>query len=83
MILFQGTEDLAAFLNPDQPLIMSAVVSQSSIDQQEAIVKETRLKLAQAIEALSGWKPNSSFFLIDCVKPKTSVVLIKNSYGYY
>jgi hypothetical protein len=54
MILFQGTEDLAAFLNPDQPLIMSAVVSQSSIDQQEAIVKETRLKLAQAIEALSG-----------------------------
>ena len=45
---------MAAFLNPDQPLIMSTAVSQSSIDQQEAIVKETRMKLAQAIEALLG-----------------------------
>jgi hypothetical protein len=45
---------LASFLNPDQPLISSTVVTQAHIDQQEAIVKETRLKLAQAIEALSG-----------------------------
>jgi hypothetical protein len=53
-LLFQNAEDIAAFLNPDQPLILSATVSQTSIAQQEAIVKETRMKLAQAIEALSG-----------------------------
>ena len=54
VFLYQGTEDLAAFLNPEQPLIMSTAVSQSCIDQQEAIVKETRMKLAEAIEALLG-----------------------------
>ena len=54
LICFQGNDDLASFLNPDQPLISSTLVSQADIDRQEAIVKETRMKLAEAIEALSG-----------------------------
>jgi methyl-CpG-binding domain protein 2 len=50
----KGNDDLASFLNPDQPLISSTIVTQADIDRQEAIVKETRMKLAEAIEALSG-----------------------------
>lgn len=50
----KGNDDLASFLNPDQPLISSTLVTQADIDRQEAIVKETRMKLAEAIEALSG-----------------------------
>ena len=42
------------YLNPEQPLISATVVSQDDVDKQEAKVKATRLKLAQAIEALSG-----------------------------
>ena len=54
IIFFQSVEDFATFISPDQPLISSAVVTQADIDRQEAIVKETRLKLAEAIEALYG-----------------------------
>lgn len=50
----KGTEDLSVYLNPDQPLVASTNVSQADIDRQEAKVKEIRMKLAQAIEALSG-----------------------------
>lgn len=46
--------DPAVFMNPEQPLIAATVVSQEDIDKQESKVTETRLKLAKAIEALSG-----------------------------
>jgi hypothetical protein len=45
---------MAVSTDPNQPLIASTSVSQSDIDQQEVKVNETRNKLAQAMEAISG-----------------------------